>query len=439
MICPSGVSDLAKPYREESTHFEAIYRRMSTSMREEVEIQCKNEKTDGSDEQSKNTSSGSWQNFSTFDLNEEADDCAMEVVEYSDGDGDGQAEGNSLNHECKNENERKGTVRRYVRSKLPRLRWTPDLHRSFVHAIQRLGGQERATPKLVLQLMNVRGLNIAHVKSHLQMYRSKKLDDYGRVLCGQRTKTMHGRYHVPNIFSQRTSHLHHFRTENGGIGLTKNLENDNYLQSLRHRRHPQPTIDIKPHSLRSQFYLYNQHAVTRSRFPLKVGLEPLGESLMPLTSQLSQDKSPTSILNHEIDPISPGQFLEEKKRVGLANNIWTRTHAMQGSVRAPSYFTQSSQLNCIDSSMNRQVWTSLQGPKNNIPNTFDPGFERPFRLELKEKLMKHKEWLPDLQLKLSQSVGNHDERTHMKNVAAEINTMLSLSLSPYSSRQTNAT
>ncbi|KAK1322486.1 putative Myb family transcription factor [Acorus calamus] len=93
-----------------------------------------------------------------------------------------------------------GSVRQYQRSKTPRLRWTPDLHLRFVHAIERLGGQDRATPKLVLQLMNIKGLNIAHVKSHLQMYRSKKIDDHGQVLNQYRHGG--GDYHHMYNFNQ---------------------------------------------------------------------------------------------------------------------------------------------------------------------------------------------------------------------------------------------
>ncbi|XP_038994326.1 putative Myb family transcription factor At1g14600 [Hibiscus syriacus] len=66
-------------------------------------------------------------------------------------------------------------ARRYNKSEAPRLRWTPQLHRHFVQAVDHLGGRYKATPKRILQMMStVNGLSISHIKSHLQMYRRCK-------------------------------------------------------------------------------------------------------------------------------------------------------------------------------------------------------------------------------------------------------------------------
>ncbi|GJN23199.1 hypothetical protein PR202_gb10826 [Eleusine coracana subsp. coracana] len=70
-------------------------------------------------------------------------------------------------------------------ARAPRMRWTTALHARFVHAVELLGGHERATPKSVLELMNVKDLTLAHVKSpppdfspfDLQMYRTVKSTD----------------------------------------------------------------------------------------------------------------------------------------------------------------------------------------------------------------------------------------------------------------------
>ncbi|XP_049361247.1 uncharacterized protein LOC125825998 [Solanum verrucosum] len=259
----------------------------------------------------------------SIDLNEEVgDEEAIEVI-ISDESHEKIIDENNNSTSC-GDYESNKRVRQYVRSKLPRLRWTPELHLSFVSAIDRLGGQERATPKLVLQMMNVRGLSIAHVKSHLQMYRSKKLGEFGQVL-GHVYRTNQGRSYLYGKLSQRLFNpLQDFKMKNGAIVLARNFnDDDNNVNN-----HFQNSFARTPHETKENFSRYLE--------------------------------------NHEICPVRQMHFLEEKR--------WPPCEFNQNKLNSQSLFHQAGpKWSCTYNSL---------GPKFKTPLRFEMKQDKMF---IKEK------------------------------------------------------
>lgn len=84
----------------------------------------------------------------SFDLNQRAmddeeDSSTTDVPENEVKEEEASTDADHSNSSNKTvEGKERTTVRQYIRSKMPRLRWTSDLHLAFVNAVERLGGQE---------------------------------------------------------------------------------------------------------------------------------------------------------------------------------------------------------------------------------------------------------------------------------------------------------
>lgn len=103
---------------------------------------------------------------------ESSEKCIFDLNEEAMVDDNGEKTDNDSSTSLKEgKSTERSSVRQYVRSKSPRLRWTRELHLAFVHAVERLGGQE-SKPCLTSLQVHILIKVTTHVFSMIETYSS---------------------------------------------------------------------------------------------------------------------------------------------------------------------------------------------------------------------------------------------------------------------------
>ncbi|CAH8385057.1 unnamed protein product [Eruca vesicaria subsp. sativa] len=144
----------------------------------------------------------------------------------------------------------------YTSDEKARLRWSSDLHDCFVKAVDKLGGPDKATPKAVKDTMEVEGIALHHVKSHLQKFRlgrcniRDETDHYNtRYRTGRRMDKAYGASNSPrpqvNIRPKVMGDVKPKKAKEDHGSLYMLIKRDLYLQRCREAERMQMTFEIE--------------------------------------------------------------------------------------------------------------------------------------------------------------------------------------------------
>ncbi|KAG2322270.1 hypothetical protein Bca4012_056945 [Brassica carinata] len=140
----------------------------------------------------------------------------------------------------------------------PRLKWTCELHHRFVEAVNQLGGPNKATPKSLMKAMEIPGLTLYHLKSHLQKYRlgkSLKFDtnklEASSALEAQEAESENYSTDLKGSVNEENNN-----PANGGLQITEALQLQMEVQKKLHeqievQRHLQVKIEAQGKYLQS--------------------------------------------------------------------------------------------------------------------------------------------------------------------------------------------